>query len=86
MNLSKKLTLTIAIENLQALLTLVDNYDLARALKNGLIEERLKQLEDQVAQYFSEVTPPTKRLLSLFQIMTCIITVYNNYTIIHLSM
>ncbi|AVQ33694.1 hypothetical protein C7J88_05745 [Staphylococcus muscae] len=60
MNLSKKLTLTIAIENLQALLTLVDNYDLARALKNGPIEERLKQLEDQVAQYFSEVTHPNE--------------------------
>ncbi|UXR78038.1 MULTISPECIES: hypothetical protein [unclassified Staphylococcus] len=60
MNISKNLTLTTAIENLQTLLTLVDHYDLARALKNGPIEERLEQLEDQVAQYFSEVTHPNE--------------------------
>ncbi|UXR73650.1 hypothetical protein MUA48_09880 [Staphylococcus sp. IVB6238] len=68
MNLSKNLTLTTAYHQLQNLLTLVDHYDLARSKKqNPLIEERLKILEDCVANYILDLSHPDETPIFPFQ-------------------
>lgn len=82
MNHSQKLTITRACENLQTLLTLVDEYDLSRARKNPDVTPHLQALEDQVATYFTALDHPDTLPVFPFQnydmYYACLNNLYHN--------